>query len=201
MCLCTALDPTQWSCTAPSGLTPYPWAHPTAPALLDVLGSPLRPVGLIFLHRLGQDLAAAKAASPKRSMRKKQTALFAELRQAPHANSLLSQSMGLWFPNLRMLSGSSIGLPLALYVCPYSRVTVMPYATWTTFILSRFFFFCKSQCSSGKAWIPLAFKICFALLTHGAVGKVALERWGKTERYTKNLLRYKMSSGCSSLKY
>lgn len=107
---------------------------------------------------------------------------FPELTQAPHANSLLSQGMGLWFPNLRMLSGSSIGLPLALYVCPYSRVTVMPYATWTTFILSRFFFFFKSQCSSGRAWIPLAFKICFALLMHGAVGKVALERQRKTER-------------------
>lgn len=199
MCLCTALDPMKWSRAAPSGVTPYPWAHPTAQALLNVLGPRSDSVGLILLHRIGQDLAAAKTASPKSNTRKKQTALFPELRRAPHANSLLSQSMGLWFPNLRMLSGSSIGLPLALYVCPYSRVTIMPYATWTTFILSRFFF--KSQCSSGKAWIPLAFKMCFALLTHGAVGKVALERQGKTERYTKNLLRYKMPSGCSSLKY
>lgn len=148
----------------------------------------------------GRILLLARPQAPNATCLR--TALFPELLQAPHANSLLSQSMGLWFPNLRMLSGSSIGLPLALYVCPYSRVTGMPYATWTTFILSRFLFF-SNQCLSGKAWIPLALEICFALLMHRAVGKVALERQRKTERErdTKNLLRYKMSSGSSSLKY
>jgi len=50
---------------------------------------------MVFLHRVIQDLAAANTANPTCNMTKSQTALFPELRQALHANSLLSQSVGL----------------------------------------------------------------------------------------------------------
>lgn len=104
--------------------------------------------------------------------------------------------MGLWFPNLRMLSGSSIGLPLAPYVCPYSRVTVMPYATWTTFILSRFFFFFEVTTFIWKSLDSFGFQnlLCIAN-ARGCRQRCIREKDRKRQRDAKTLLRYKMSSG------
>lgn len=122
-------------------------------------------------------------------MTKNWIALFPELRQAPHANSLLSQSMGLWFPNLRMLSGSGIGLPLALYICPYSRVTVTPYVTWTTFIFSRFLSFLKSV-FIWKSLDSLGFQNLLCIANAWGCRQSCISETEKdTERDTKNLLR------------
>lgn len=122
-------------------------------------------------------------------MTKNWIALFPELRQAPHANSLLSQSMGLWFPNLRMLSGSGVGLPLALYICPYSRVTVTPYVTWTTFIFSRFLPFLKSV-FIWKSLDSLGFQNLLCIANAWGCRQSCISETEKdTERDTKNLLR------------
>lgn len=122
-------------------------------------------------------------------MTKNWIALFPELRQAPHANSLLSQSMGLWFPNLRMLSGSGVGLPLALYICLYSRVTVTPYVTWTTFILSRFLSFLKSV-FIWKSLDSLGFQNLLCIANAWGCRQSCISETEKdTVKDTKNLLR------------